>query len=105
MNLATVASVACIINLPFGYWRANEKKLSPRWFLAIHLPVPFIIALRLFSGLGWQLLSFPVMIGAYFGGQFAGGKLHNLRKNKKGIPVSSCLVRDLMAGDPDCDKC
>src|SRR5947209_7259767 len=30
----------------------------------------FIIALRIFSGLGWRLITFPVLIGAFFAGQF-----------------------------------
>ncbi len=97
MNLAAVASLAFILNLPFGYWRVNEKKLSPRWFVAVHVPVPFIIALRVFSGLGWQFITFPVMIGAYFGGQFLGGKFHDLRSTKSGVRVSSCLVWDLVS--------
>jgi hypothetical protein len=96
MNIVTVASLVFILNLPFGYWRANEQKLSTRWFLSIHLPVPFVIALRVFSGLGWQLITFPILIGAFFGGQFVGGKLHVMRMNRAGAQVSSCLVLDLM---------
>jgi len=96
MNIVTVASLVFILNLPFGYWRANERKLSTRWFLSIHLPVPFVIALRIFSGLGWHFITFPIMIGAFFGGQFVGGKLHLLRKNRPGSQVSSCLVLDLV---------
>ncbi len=97
MSLATVACLAFILNLPFGYWRANEKKLSTRWFVAVHAPVPFVIALRIFSGLGWHFITFPVMIGAYFGGQFLGGKLLGLRKSRSRGRVSSCLVWDLVS--------
>jgi hypothetical protein len=96
MNILSVALIVFILNLPFGYWRANEKKLSPRWFLAIHAPVPLVIAIRVLSGLGWQFITFPIMIGAFFGGQFAGGKLHRLRSNRSGVRVSSCLVLDLL---------
>ena len=95
MNIVTVATLVFILNLPFGYWRANEQKLSTRWFLSIHAPVPFVIALRLLSGLGWQLITFPILIGAFFGGQWIGGRLHLLRKNRPGSRVSSCLVLDL----------
>ena len=35
--------------------------------------MPFVIALRLLSGLGFQLATFPVMVGAFFAGQLAGG--------------------------------
>jgi hypothetical protein len=96
MNILSVALIVFILNLPFGYWRANEKKISPRWFLAIHAPVPLVIAIRVLSGLGWQFITFPIMISAFFGGQFVGGKLHHLRSNRPGARVSSCLVLDLL---------
>lgn len=96
MNILSVAFIVFILNLPFGYWRANEKKLSPRWFLSIHAPVPLVIAIRVLSGLGWQFITFPIMIGAFFGGQFAGSRLHRVLGNRFGARVSSCLVRDLL---------
>jgi hypothetical protein len=96
MNLLSVACLVFMLNLPFGYWRANERKLSTRWFLSVHAPVPFVIALRLISGLGWHFVTFPVMIGAFFGGQFAGSRLHRMRKSREGVRVSSCLVWDLV---------
>lgn len=75
MKLWLIAALVFLINLPFGYWRGREERFSRPWILAIHLPVPLVIALRVFSGLGWQLISFPVLIGAFFLGQFCGGKL------------------------------
>jgi hypothetical protein len=76
MKLWAVAIAVFLINLPFGYWRAQSARFSRQWMLAIHLPVPLVIALRIFSGLGWQLISFPVLIGAFFLGQWSGGKLN-----------------------------
>jgi hypothetical protein len=70
-----VAAIVFLLNLPFGYWRARVRKFSAQWILAVHLPVPLVIACRIFSGLGWHLITFPVMIGAFFCGQFVGGKL------------------------------
>jgi len=96
MNILSVASLVFLLNLPFGYWRANEQKLSRGWFLAIHLPVPFVIALRIFSGLGFQFITFPIMIGAFFGGQLAGGWLLQYRKDRSAPRVTSCLVWDLV---------
>jgi len=96
MNLLSVASLVFLLNLPFGYWRGNEQKLSKRWFLAIHAPVPFVIALRVFSGLGWQFITFPIMIAAFFGGQYAGSRFHSMRKSRPEYQVSSCLVWDLV---------
>jgi hypothetical protein len=74
MGLWVVAAIVFLLNLPFGFWRARVRKFSLQWILAVHVPVPFIIALRLISGLGFRLVTFPVMIGAYFLGQFLGGK-------------------------------
>ena len=78
MGLWTVALLVFLLNLPFGYWRASVRKLSPQWFLAVHLPVPVVIALRIYSGLGFKPISFPVIIGAYFLGQFVGGRVRNI---------------------------
>ena len=75
MNLWIVAAIVFLLNLPFGFWRARVRKFSAQWILAIHLPVPLVIACRVFSGLGWHLITFPIMIGAFFGGQFLGGWL------------------------------
>jgi len=97
MKLFSVALLVFALNVPFGYWRANVTKLSRPWFLAIHLPVPLVIAVRMLSGLGWQLITFPVMIGAFFGGQFAGSWLYQVRKDRATArAVTSCLVWDLI---------
>jgi hypothetical protein len=66
------------INMPFGYWRARVRKFSAQWILAIHMPVPLVVACRIFLGLGWHFITFPILIGAFFAGQFAGGKLQSL---------------------------
>ncbi len=78
MSLWTVALLVFLVNLPFGYWRASVPKMSGRWFLAVHIPVPLVVALRIFSGLGWKWMSFPVLVGAFFLGQFVGGRLRNI---------------------------
>ncbi len=96
MRILFVISFVFLINLPFGYWRANVSKFSSRWFLSVHGPVPLVIAVRLLSGLGWQLATFPFMVGAFFGGQFAGSRLHRLRKDRPGARVTSCLVWDIV---------
>ena len=72
-RLCVVAVAVIVLNLPFGFWRAGAKKFTRPWFLAVHAPVPLVILLRVFSGLGWQLSSFPVLVGAFFTGQFLGG--------------------------------
>jgi hypothetical protein len=59
-----------LVNLPFGYWRASLKKLSFTWFLAIHLPIIFVMIFRFVFHLGFQLYTYPFLIAAFFFGQF-----------------------------------
>lgn len=82
MNIWIVALIVFLFNLPFGYWRASSRKFSVQWILAIHAPVPLVIALRVFSGLGWRFITFPALIGAFLGGQFVGGKVYAWRNRK-----------------------
>lgn len=96
MKLLGTAAIVFILNIPFGYWRARAKRFSPQWFLSIHLPVPFIIMLRIVSGLGWQLLTFPVLVGVFFSGQFVGGRLQLRWSRKAKVPPSACLIWDLV---------
>jgi hypothetical protein len=77
MNIAWIAAIVLILNMPFGYWRAHTKRFSAQWILAIHIPVPMIAALRIYSGLGWRMATFPVLIAAFVIGQFVGGRLRN----------------------------
>ena len=72
-NLWTIAIAVLLLNLPFGFWRARTRKFSRAWFLAVHAPIPGVIALRILSGLGWRFMTFPVLIGAFFAGQLLGG--------------------------------
>jgi len=76
--LGFAAILVFLINVPFGYWRSGVRKFSKQWILAIHLPVPLVVACRLVLGLGWHLITFPVLITAFFAGQLAGGKLQRL---------------------------
>ncbi len=70
--LLTIA--ALVLNLPFGYLRAGSKKLSFKWFLYIHIPIPFLFLLRTYAGVTYKYI--PVLaIGAILG-QFIGGRLN-----------------------------
>jgi len=95
--VSTLTIIACIVfllNIPFGYWRANVHRFSTQWFLAIHIPVPFIVALRFLSGIGFGWYTYVFLVGGYFLGQQLGslvmkwvhGHCHQ---------ESSCLVMDL----------
>lgn len=71
-----------IINIPFGYWREGVKKFSKHWFLAVHLPVPFIVALRLFLGIKLTIPLFAFFVVCYFSGQFTGAFLRKKLRDK-----------------------
>ena len=77
-RLLLAAAVVVALNLPFGFWRAGAGKFSARWILLVHAPVPLVVAVRLVSGLGWHLITFPVLVAAFFTGQFVGGRLRRL---------------------------
>ncbi len=96
MNLIYVAIFILIFNLPFGYWRSNVKKFSSQWFLSVHIPVPFIILLRIYSGIGWAFITYPILVGAFFLGQLSGSILQNISKKHNTIHQTSCLVWDLV---------
>ncbi len=62
-----------LLNLPFGYVRAKTRKYSFRWFLYIHIPIPFILIARIFSHIEMKYI--PVFVVAALIGQILGGKL------------------------------
>ncbi len=73
-TLILLTLAALVLNLPFGYLRAGSKKLSFKWFLYIHIPIPFLFLLRTYAGVTYKYI--PVMaIGAILG-QFIGGRLN-----------------------------
>lgn len=96
MNLILVTIFVFILNLPFGYWRANVRKFSLHWVLAIHIPVPFVIAARILSNIGFELYTYPIIVGSFFLGQFFGRFFYSRRKNLGQSPLTSCLVMDLV---------
>ena len=77
--IAAIALFALIVNLPFGYLRTKTRKFSLQWFLCIHMPIPLIVAIRLYSGLSYKFI--PVFLIASITGQIFGG--HIRRNNLK----------------------
>ncbi len=95
MNLLLITLAVFVLNIPFGYWRANVKKLSVQWFLSIHIPIPFVIFLRIYGGIGFALYTYPIIVAAFFGGQFFGKILYSKFQLKSSSLLSSCLVMDI----------
>jgi len=77
LMLVPVASAVLVLNVPFGYWRAGCDRFSAAWLVSVHAPVPLVVLLRISSGMGWRLSTFPVMIAAYFAGQYLGGAVRS----------------------------
>ncbi|MEN8201837.1 MAG: hypothetical protein ABFS28_04515 [Bacteroidota bacterium] len=95
INLIVISLIVLVLNVPFGYWRANVKKLSLQWFLAIHIPVIFVIALRLGFHLGFGWYTYVALVTAFFLGQKLGSQM--LKRIRRICDhATSCLVMDLL---------
>ena len=95
MNIFIAAVFIIIINIPFGYWRANVKRFSTQWAMAIHVPVIIVVPLRVYTNIGFDLYTYPVLITAFFLGQYLGSKIYIKRVAFGFEPVTSCLVMDV----------
>ena len=80
MSIIELMILVFLITFPFGYWRFDTARFSRQWMMAIHIPVPFVIILRIFSGFGWKIV--PFLILSFAAGQFAGGKFRNLIRTR-----------------------
>jgi len=74
--LILVAS-AFAMNLPLGYLREPCRKFSFKWFLYIHLSIPFIILIRLGMHISYWFI--PFSIGSAVAGQIAGSRYRRAR--------------------------
>lgn len=83
INLTIVTILVFVLNIPFGFWRASVKKFSWKWFLAVHLPIPFVVLLRFGFGLGFQFYTYPFLIAGFFIGQMIGAKYYKKRQKAK----------------------
>ena len=83
-----------ILNVPFGYWRADAKRRARKleWVAAIHVPVPLVFAARMLAGA--TLTMIPVFVVAFFLGQLTGGRIHGRMSEVIG-ETGKCLVHDL----------
>ena len=96
MNIILLTVFVLLLNIPFGYWRANVKRFSLQFLLAIHIPVILIIMFRLLSASGFELTTFFFTVPAFILGQLAGSKIYSFRKINGSEPLTSCLVMDVI---------
>jgi hypothetical protein len=78
LSVIGLITMAFIISIPCGYLRENFRKYSFMWFLLIHIPIPFIVLLRIKAGLNWHFI--PLTLGGSVAGQIVGGVLNRRRK-------------------------
>jgi hypothetical protein len=94
MKMLMLGFLVFLINIPFGYWRANTKSKSIEWFATIHIPILIAIIIRFQSGIDFSVLSVLFNVFSFIFGQFLGIKLFTLLR-KTGINGTSCLIIDL----------
>jgi len=76
-GLASVLLFAFFSNIPLGYLREGTRKYSLRWFVFIHLSIPFIIGLRLANNISWRAIPFTIVLAV--AGQLVGSRLRRRR--------------------------
>ena len=81
-HLPSLAITVALLNVPFGYWRAGTRKFTLPWFVAVHAPVPLVVALRIGTGVTWRFGALGVLAGAFLTGQYAGGALRRWRNGR-----------------------
>ena len=76
INIALVSLLAFAVlsNIPLGYLRQGSPKYSVRWFVYIHLSVPFIIGLRISNHISWQAIPFSIALAV--AGQMIGSRIY-----------------------------
>jgi len=75
--VVSLITLAFLISVPCGYLRQKYEKYSFMWFLLIHIPIPFIVMLRLGFGLNWHVI--PLSVGGSIAGQIMGASVKRRR--------------------------
>ena len=80
-RMTLLVAAAFLANVPLGYLREGTRKFSFKWFLFIHLSIPFIIIFRV--GMGISFWFIPLSLGSAVAGQIAGGRFKRKRGREK----------------------
>jgi hypothetical protein len=104
MNIIFLTLFAFIINIPFGYWRANVRRFSLQFLLAIHIPVALIILFRFVAETGFEIVTLLFTVPSFIIGQYAGSRIYLFRKLRELVPLSSCLVMDMVREKSNSEK-
>jgi hypothetical protein len=80
MNSITFAIIVFFLAFPFGFWRAKSPFKSKDWMLAIHIPVVFIILMRIYNKLhfhiGFSWISVLYNVIAFMAAQYLAGLIY-----------------------------
>jgi hypothetical protein len=76
-GLLSLLLFAFFSNIPLGYLREGARKYSLRWFVFIHLSIPFIVGLRMSNHISWRAI--PLTLALAVAGQWLGGRVHRRR--------------------------
>jgi hypothetical protein len=71
--LATLLALTFLITLPFGMWRVRCRRYTLKWWLSIHLVIPFIIVMRIWGGFSYVYI--PLFVASTILGHFVGGRI------------------------------
>jgi len=72
-HIAALFALTVLINLPFGYFRKKTRRFSLKWFLCVHIPIPFIFLARVLSHLDFRYI--PLLVAAAVIGQIWGARM------------------------------
>ncbi len=72
VRIAVVLAIVVVVTLPFGFYRAYTRRLSLRWFLAIHVPVVLVFLARYEAHLSYVFI--PLTLVTFAAAQYLGGR-------------------------------
>ena len=78
--LLGILCFALFSNIPLGYLREGVPRFSVRWFVYIHLSIPFIIGLRIANDVSWRAI--PFTLGMAVAGQLIGSRSARRRSRR-----------------------
>ena len=76
--LLGILCFALFSNIPLGYLREGVPRFTVRWFVYIHLSIPFIVGLRIANGVSWRVI--PLTLGLAVAGQIIGSRTRRRRR-------------------------
>ena len=72
-GVIAICVIAFILNIPFGWVRANTRKFSLAWFACVHAPIPVVAIIRISTHTPWTFI--PLFLLFSVAGQIIGAKM------------------------------